>query len=134
MTTAQKKQLSALRHKGYGYIKIALEMGVSENTVKSYCRRHGLSQDGLNNIGVCRSCGQAIVNKEKRKPRQFCSDACRIAWWKAHPEEIKQKAVYSFVCDACGKAFTAYGNSRRKYCCHACYLNARFGGKRDGNG
>ena len=27
-----------------------------------------------------------------------------------------------------GREFTAYGNSRWKYCSHACYIKDRFGG------
>lgn len=62
------------------------------------------------------------------KPRVFCSDECRVKWWHEHPEKIKQRAVYSFTCAGCGGQFTAYGNSRRKYCSHGCYIRARFKG------
>lgn len=44
MTTAQKQQIEFLRGKGASYVFIAVVLGISENTVKSYCRR--------NNIGV----------------------------------------------------------------------------------
>ncbi|MCI9560414.1 MAG: hypothetical protein HFG52_14545 [Lachnospiraceae bacterium] len=53
---------------------------------------------------------------------------CRVKWWHEHPEKIKQRAVYSFTCAGCGKPFTAYGNSRRKYCSHECYIRNRFKG------
>lgn len=46
----------------------------------------------------------------------------------AHPEAVKQKAVYTFTCPECGKEFTAYGNAKRKYCSHDCYIAARFKG------
>ena len=39
MTLEQKKAVESLRSQGLGYRKIALETGVSENTVKSYLRR-----------------------------------------------------------------------------------------------
>lgn len=126
MNEAQKEQIAALRQKEYSYARVARELGLSENTVKSYCRRSGLSADAV----FCRSCGRRILNKENQKPRQFCSDACRAAWWKSHPGKVKRKAVYSFVCAHCGRPFTAYGNSGRKYCCHQCYISARFGGGR----
>jgi len=127
MNEMQKKQISTLRSQGYGYIRIARELELSENTVKSYCRRHGLSVDALQNMAFCRNCGQPIVNREKRKPRQFCANLCRIAWWKEHPDSVNKKAVYSFTCAGCGKQFTAYGNNNRKYCCHDCYIGIRFG-------
>ena len=53
-------------------------------------------------------------------------------WWTEHPERIRQKAVYEFICAKCGRAFTAYGNKKRKYCSHECYIADRFGG--GGNG
>lgn len=35
---------------------------------------------------------------------------------------MKRKAVYTYTCPACGKEFTVYGNSHRKFCSHACYI------------
>lgn len=131
MNEMQKSQITALRKKGCGYIRIANELELSENTVKSYCRRYGLSVENLENMVFCRNCGAAIVNTEKWKPRQFCSDLCRTVWWKAHPDEVNRKATYAFVCAGCGKEFVAYGNKSRKYCCHACYTKSRFGEKHD---
>ena len=32
----------------------------------------------------------------------------------------------------CGKPFTVYGNSKRKYCSHECYIRNRFKGGDDG--
>ena len=43
MNDIQKAQIRELRLQGVGYRKIAKETGMSENTVKSYCRRHPLS-------------------------------------------------------------------------------------------
>ena len=43
MNDIQKAQIRELRLQGFGYRKIAKETGMSENTVKSYCRRHPLS-------------------------------------------------------------------------------------------
>ncbi|MEG1925486.1 MAG: RNA polymerase subunit sigma-70 [Ruthenibacterium sp.] len=129
MNEIQRSQITELRKQGYGYIRIARELKLSENTVKSYCRRNGLSADNLQNKVLCQNCGKLFINRKKQKPRKFCSDICRTTWWKTHPEQVKQKAVYSFICAGCGKPFTAYGNSNRKYCCHKCYINARFGEK-----
>jgi len=42
---------------------------------------------------------------------------------------VKRKAIYEYTCPTCGSAFTAYGNSHRKYCCHECYIADRFGGR-----
>ena len=69
-----------------------------------------------------------ITQTPGRKEKKFCSDECRHKWWNAHPEKITRKAVYSYTCSGCKKTFTAYGNSHRKYCCHACYIADRFKG------
>ena len=62
---------------------------------------------------------------EKIKPKIFCSDACRKKWWNGH-----RKGNHSLVCANCGKIFISY-NIGRKYCCHDCYVNSRFGKEGD---
>ncbi len=39
MTKEEKQRVEALRRQGTGYGAIAWELGLSVNTVKSYCRR-----------------------------------------------------------------------------------------------
>ena len=43
MTDTQKDRIRQMKADGFGYIKIARELGLSENTVKSFCRREGLN-------------------------------------------------------------------------------------------
>ncbi len=133
MTNELKEQITVLRRQGYGYSKIAEALSISENTVKSYCRRNGLSFDALNNTAVCKQCGKPIIIKEKCKPRQFCSDRCRVAWWNSHQRQSRTKTTYHFVCDKCGRPFESNGNKSRKYCSHDCYIAARFGKERGGD-
>jgi len=127
MTDEQKQQIIALRRAGAGYGRIAMQLQISINTVKSFCRRHSLAArtDGA----VCEQCGKPVVQNPGRKRKRFCCDACRNKWWNAHPELVKRKAVYTFTCLNCGKKFSVYGNSHRKFCSHACYVEYRF---RDG--
>lgn len=40
-------------------------------------------------------------------------------------DTVKRKAVYAYTCPTCGSAFTVYGNSHRKYCCHEYYIADR---------
>lgn len=132
MTTEQKSQIFDLRAQGCGYATIAKAMGLNKDTVKSFCRRNGVAgiraAKQTERQNRCPQCGKKLIQAEKQKPRRFCSDQCRQAWWNTHPEMVKQRAFYSFVCPTCGKSFTAYGNSRRKYCSHQCYVQARFQG------
>lgn len=142
MTEEQQLQIKKLRANGYGYIKVAQALGVSENTVKSFCRRNNLTgkaaveasktripaDDGKH---LCMCCGLFVVQNPGRKEKKFCSDKCRMKWWNKNLDKVKRKAVYEYICPYCGKPFTVYGNSHRMYCSHECYVAARFGGGQD---
>lgn len=107
-------------------MKIGEQLGISDNTVRSFCRRSGLGDSAKNTV-ACKQCGKLIKIMPKQKPKKFCSEVCRTAWWKSHPECVNRKAVYEYTCECCGRHFTAYGNNHRKYCSHACYIADRFG-------
>ena len=128
MTEKQRHEITRLRREGFGYTAVAKQLGISKDTVKSFCRRNGLSGELEPVQGACRECGQPLPRAERMKPRVFCCETCRIKWWREHPDRIRQRAVYSFTCACCGKPFTAYGNAHRKYCSHECYIKARFKG------
>ena len=133
MTDAQRKNIEEYRRNGIGYKKIGKLVGVSENTVKTYCRRNGLGGIAVHartvgDCSVCKYCGSPITQTLGRKARKFCSDRCRNRWWNTHLDLVKRKANYEFVCPACRKTFTADGNAHRKYCSHECYIEDRFGG------
>ena len=137
MTDTQKSQITGLRAAGMGYTVIARQMGLPRDTVRSFCRRNGLAGKiagkkeeaaGEAKDGRCRECGKALRQLEGRKKRVFCSKECREKWGHGHPDKLRKRAVYSFICAGCGQPFTAYGNSRRKYCSHECYIRARFKG------
>lgn len=136
MTNEQRIQIGNLRVAGLGYKKIAEQMGISENTVKTYCRRHGLGGKVTQQIkgeniyeAHCLCCGVAIRQIPGRKKKKFCSDKCRNQWWNSHLHLVKRKAVYSFECPTCKKPFTAYGNAKRKYCSLECYAKRNRGGE-----
>ena len=130
MTNQQKEKIANLRLKGLSYTEIADRLNVSRAAVVSFCRRNDL-QASQPDTDVCRECGSALVQTPGMKRRVFCSAGCRVRWWKAHPERLSGKATYHFVCKKCVKPFSAYGNAKRKYCCHECYIEDRFGGGKD---
>ena len=124
MTTAQKQRIEYLRSKGESYGAIANDLDISENTVKSYCRRNNIGvaiRQEESAVNTCANCGSPLQHTPRAKQKRFCSDQCRMAWWKAHPEAVNRKSVYLFVCLNCRKEFEAYGNKNRKYCSRACY-------------
>lgn len=137
MTDKQKAYIIKLRASGYGYGKIAQELGISLNTVKSFCRRNAMNGNTAGKPAValmgtttfCENCGREIQQSAKRKKKRFCSDKCRNEWWNSHLDQVKRKAVYSFRCLYCGKEFHIYGDKRRKYCSHVCYIADRFKGE-----
>lgn len=82
---------------------------------------------------VCKRCEKIIyspLNAKGGRPRLFCSDECRRAYWKDNPEcsHRKPSAYYRRVCPNCRMVFLAYGKINRKYCSHNCYVQHRFNG------
>lgn len=131
MTNEQKEKIIRFRSQGFGYADIGRELGISKNTVKSFCRRNGLmvsDNKPVDDRDRCRECGKPLVQQEKKKRRIFCCKSCREKWWTEQADRVARKAFYEFSCAGCGKVFTAYGNSKRKYCSHGCYIAHRFGG------
>ena len=128
MTDVQKEKIRFLRMEGLGYGAVAERLGLSENTVKSYCRRNRLA--GMAAKGppdICRECGVPLASVPGRKGRKFCSEGCRRAWWRSHPDLVRREAYYAMACAHCGRVYESYGNKGRKYCSHGCYIKARFG-------
>ena len=135
MTDYQKSAIKQLRESGVGYGKIAAELKLSLNTVKSFCRRNDVAVKKNNKTitisdekTLCDNCGAVVVQIFGRKKKRFCCDKCRNAWWNSHLENVDRKAVYSFVCPVCGDVYSAYGNAKRKYCSRICAAEARKAG------
>ncbi|MCD7712356.1 MAG: RNA polymerase subunit sigma-70 [Firmicutes bacterium] len=136
MTDEQKLRIRNLRGNNVGYVRIARMLGISENTVRSYCRRNEMTwnsapKDEMSNVETekhfCKCCGKPVRQNPGRKEKKFCSDKCRMSWWNSHPESVRRKSAREIVCPTCGKRFFSY-ESGRKYCCHDCYVVDRFGG------
>lgn len=140
MNDMQKSQIAAMRADGVGYVKIAKALGLSENTVKSFCRRNSLTDveaahsapvtENADKAHFCPCCGKPVEQTAGRKEKKFCSDKCRMEWWNTHRDEVRHRNGREIVCPGCGKTFEAYGGSDRKYCSHECYITDRFGGGR----
>ncbi|MBQ7765910.1 MAG: RNA polymerase subunit sigma-70 [Lachnospiraceae bacterium] len=134
MTEYQRDQIVAMRKEGIGYHSIGVALGLTRDTVRNFCKGHQLAGYGkkikmhLQEGKTCMYCGKLIQQPETGRKRKFCSEKCRRAWWKGHQECIKrgEGALYIFKCECCGKDFVAYGNAKRKYCSHECYIKARF--------
>ena len=132
MTLEEKNRIAEMRRAGIGYKKIAQELGASENTIKTFCRRNGLTGADMETTGeitiTVTQCGKMVPQYPGRKEKKFCTDDCRNRWWNLHLGEVKRKSMSDHTCPACGKVFSAYDNRHRKYCSHECYITDRFGG------
>lgn len=133
MKDTQKEKIHKMREAGMSYSKIASALTISENTIKSYCRRNNLGdkkdikpKNDEERYTSCKYCRKALTQGIKGQPKKFCCDECRRLWWKANDSEYNRKAFYTLRCVGCGKEFQSYGNKNRKFCSHACYINYRF--------
>ena len=128
MMDRNKQIIAHLCRQGMGHTEIARKLGLSANTVKSYCRRNGLKRTvqhiQTETNSACRQCGSTLNHTPGRKRKQFCSNACRLRWWHDHRE--MSKTARGAKCAACGREFIT--DRVQKYCSHACYIAARFGG------
>ena len=123
MTTKNLEAIQTLRKQNYSYASIARALGMNANTVKSLCLRNNIATPSLPrktkeekiNLTVCKRCGKPIDNPWHRVRKQFCSDRCRLAYWKSQQaaKEKAQKGLDSPARQSYDgtKEVTAYGNT-----------------------
>ena len=121
MTQIQQERILELQDAGLGYKKIAAELGISVNTVKSFCQRQRLKMYDA----FCLQCGNPIQQPPRVRKKKFCSDKCRSMWWNRHPELLQRRTMQHLTCVWCGRAFERYGKPKQQYCSRACYADAR---------
>jgi endogenous inhibitor of DNA gyrase (YacG/DUF329 family) len=128
MTSIEKEKIRYLREEGLGYKAIATRLTLSVDTVKSFCKRSGLCGEAVENAGhACRQCGKPLAKKPGAKKQRFCSALCRNTWWNQHAYLHAPKEDNQRVCACCGDVVYSRTSRLRKYCGHACYIQARFG-------
>ena len=139
MTEEQKLQIRKLRQQGLGYQANGKMVNLTRDSVRSYCKNHGLqgvrlavkmkTKERIKNGEACAYCAVPIKKAKTGRPARCCCGACRRSYWKAHRDEGKksEKATYTMECKYCHKIFESYGNKTRKYCCHAHYVLDRYG-------
>ena len=100
MTESQKAKIIKLRADGNGCRAIASKLGMSVNTVKSFCKRNNintetaakLTETHVTQITCCENCGNEVQQVKGRRFKRFCSDKCRAAWWNRNLNLVKRKA------------------------------------------
>ena len=83
MTDKEKQQIKEYRDQGLSYSEISRILGISVNSVKTYCKRHALGGtkafDGKGSTEFCcEQCGMPVKQNPGRKKKRFCSDSCRM--------------------------------------------------------
>lgn len=74
MTDKQKNQIAEYREQGMSYTEISKKMDLSINSIKTYCKRHGLGGVKAYEIGrpaeivPCEHCGKPVQQNPGRKP------------------------------------------------------------------
>lgn len=130
--------INKMRLDGLGYKAIAKAINSTRDRVRRYCFNHNL--DGFGDVVaanvdlmkdrnlICACCNKPIKQKDRGRNRRFCSNECRRKWWNDNPQARKKKetAIYKYTCPHCGKEFSCYGNKKRKYCSHNCYIKSKF--------
>lgn len=138
MTDEQREKVRILRYQGYGYKKIANQVGLSRDSVRGYCIRSGLDGYGIEVAKeykkvmeeefvyiLCLNCGVELEQKKMGARRKYCSINCKREWDNAHRKE------YEFICEYCGVEYKALGTKKRKYCDGECHTRDRFWRKED---
>ena len=136
MTNEEKISIFEMRKKGLGYKAIAVKLNKTRDGIRAYCQRHNLGGEGIfvtknMEVGkamVCMKCGLSIEQPTQGRPRRFCSEQCRRAWWCDNPDRktLGSDAMYVLTCAHCGRQYESYGNKSRKFCSHECYIKSRF--------
>lgn len=98
MTAQQRESIAELRAKNFPYSFIGKALNLSPNTVKSVCRRKGYEAYGKRktksekqSVVLCKNCRRPL-GQDGRKDRLFCTEACRMEWWKSNRKVIEKQA------------------------------------------
>ena len=115
MTEQQIATVVQLRLEGNSSSAIAEATGISINTIKSYCSRHGIPAS--RRVRTCLLCHAEVTSAQR-----FCSDACRLEWYKSHQNE---KPELLRICKACGALFELR-QKNQEYCSKQCFYTDRY--------
>ncbi len=117
MTINQKLKIDQMRENGQSLQTISEELNLSLGTIKSYLSRKSSAVR-------CEYCRQTIHQTNHGKKKRFCSDRCRINWWREHCES-SNKAIEK-ICPICKKAYFSYPSKKQIYCSKKCSGKARW--------
>lgn len=129
MKNTQKQAIRDMRQKDMSFSTIGVALGLSANTIKSFCRRENIdiqSNPDDEKQDRCKNCGAPLKHHPGSRKKTFCSDKCRYTWWNRHRVYLGHKSTHRLTCFHCGNEFSS-NNKKRKYCGRECYIHSRYG-------
>lgn len=123
LSESEKRKIIELKLKGVSSKAIASQLQLGPSAVKTFIHRHGKDSEYVSAMGICPCCGSSLVQTPGKKPKKFCSDACRMKWWAQHKEQM-DRTFYTITCTQCGCSFETT-NPKRKFCTRSCYAKSR---------
>ena len=103
---------------GYGHRKYC-----SAACRREYNARLALETHTGEGKPICPYCGGQFEYSRSSggQRRKYCSDECRVAYWREHQHLVQHKVVRRAVCQHCGQEFEDCRTQGRKYCSRECY-------------
>ena len=123
MTQLEKQEIIKLKNEGRSYKQISDLTGICVSTIKSLCTRYQTKQNEL--VYYCKCCGKKLVFTNGKKQKQYCSDTCRMRYWRNNKDKMNIAHTIQVECPVCHRVFTDYETKKRKYCCWSCYMEAK---------
>ena len=117
-TMADISAMNYYLRRGLARKEISQLLDLPSATIKNWCFRFP------DNENTCLHCGADIAHTPGKQKRIFCSDKCRIIWWRKHPELMQLKMVEK-ECAHCQETFLSYASSQRKFCSRKCYYKSK---------
>jgi len=129
MDEIQRQKIRKLRNQGYGYLRISEQLGISPNTIRSFCKRENIAGciksgeqlKGQDNLTICKQCNKKFFQIAGRKKKKFCSDSCCKVYWTLHKDNQRRLVPQKYNCTICNKEYFEYPSRNRKYCSRECY-------------
>lgn len=126
MRKQEKDKIIKLRMEGLGYGKIATILNLPKSTISSFCK----TLDQISS--VCLLCGTKLKQTAGHRQKKFCSNNCKLSYYKQNKNEIRRRPNYEVDCACCHHKFFTYKSLNRKYCSWDCFLKSKA--KRGSNG
>lgn len=129
MDELQRQKIRRLRNQGYGYLRISEQLGISSNTIRSFCKKENIAGyikigeqlKGKDNLTVCKQCNRKFYQVAGRKKKIFCSSSCCKVYWTLHKDKQRRLVPQKYNCQICNKEYFEYPTRKRKFCSRNCY-------------